>query len=119
MRKLSGLITKATIGALSFAAMASNVLATGYSYNYSTSSGDDAAAAGVGIFVIVLNICLILFICVTLIFNIWMLVDVIQRTEVELPNKTMWLVLILLIPLVPAIIYFFSVRKKLGAPKKA
>ena len=51
-------------------------------------------------------------------FNVWMLVDVVKRTEAELPNKQMWMIL-LIVGLVigfggiVAIVYFLGPRKGL------
>ncbi len=121
MSKVSSLISKIAIAGVSFLSMASSALAYEYSYEYDM--GSDAAGGLMaflgGGFGLVVALCSVLLYCVSLIFNIWMIVDVIKRTEAELPNRTMWLILLILGLLftfggLVALIYFFSARKKLA-----
>jgi len=81
---------------------------------------DDGAAAGVfcGIYA-----CIGVFGIISLVFWIWMLVDLIGRQEYEFPNstgnsKTTWLIImfaswVIGLALVPAVIYYFMVFKKI------
>jgi hypothetical protein len=110
-------------GVLSATALfSSRVFGADYTYDYYTSSELDPAAGGLfgamGVGMIALYCCACLFALVWIGFSIWMLIDVIKRTDTELPNKTMWLVLILLVGGIPAIIYFFGPRKQMDAGKK-
>lgn len=120
MSKVSSLISKIAIASVGFLSMASSALAYEYNYEYELGSGEADAFAGLfaGGFALVW-VCVVLLACVFLAFNIWMIVDVIKRTEAELPNKNMWLIL-LIVGLVlgfggiVALVYFFSARKKLA-----
>jgi hypothetical protein len=134
MSKLSSLTTKLAIGGLSFLAMAGTVLAEDLTssdyYDYYTTSAD-AATAATGAAALFTGGFLILWICCALIgliffaLNIWMLIDVSKRTDAEVANRSLWLVLLIVgiflgFGGLVAIIYFFAVRKKLVAvtPKK-
>jgi hypothetical protein len=125
MKLSKDLIAKSAIAISAFSALATTVFAVtdysdGYSYTYDT-TGDPAAAAallgGFGIFGIIIPLCCGLIGLVLYAFNIWMIIDVLKRTEVELPNKTTWMVLLIvgfLMGFGPfvALFYFFGPRKK-------
>ncbi len=132
MKQATGLISKAAFGLMSVAALASSVLAAaddyGYSYSYGSDlSGSDAAAASgimaLGGLWIVFVCCMVILGIAGLAFNIWMIVDVLKRTEAEMPNRQTWMIL-LIVGLVlgfgalVALVYFFGPRKKLGPAKK-
>jgi len=46
----------------------------------------------------------------TLVFQIWMLVDAIQNPRLEGSQRVVWVLVILLLPCLGAIIYFFAGR---------
>lgn len=135
MNKIQSIATKATALAMSFGAIATSVLAEAYDYSdYSdyydayttTSTMSDAGAlaflGSMGVFGVILPLCCGLIGLVFLALNIWMLVDVIKRTETELPNRQTWLI-VLIVGLIlgfggiAALVYYFGPRKKF-APKK-
>lgn len=126
MKLSKDLIAKSAIAISAFSALATTAFAVSdYSYTYDLgtsaedSAGAAAALASMGIFGIVLPLCCGLIGLLFLAFNIWMLVDVLKRTEVELPNKTTWMVL-LIVGLVfgfgglVALFYYFGPRKRLA-----
>lgn len=120
MENAKNLISKIAISGLGFLSMASSALAYEYTYEYDLGSGGEVDAFA-GLFAggfTLLWVCIMLLGCVFLVFNVWMLVDVIKRTEAELPNRTLWLVLLIAGLLlgfggIVALVYFFSARKKL------
>lgn len=132
MKLSKDLIAKSSIAIAAFSAMASTVMAADYDslykYSYDLSNSDAAAGgiaamlAGLGVFGIILPLCCGLIGLVFLVFNIWMLVDVLKRTEVELPNKQMWMILLIVGLLlgfggIVALVYFFGPRKKFASKK--
>jgi len=133
MKLSKDLIAKSSIAIAAFTAMASTVMAADsldslYTYTYDLDNADAAAGgiaamlAGLGVFGIILPLCCGLIGLVFLVFNIWMLVDVLKRTEVELPNKQMWMILLIVGLLlgfggIVALVYFFGPRKKFAAKK--
>jgi|SRR3989304_8417547 len=87
------------------------------SFDYSTTTdiGPDAvagvAAVFGGFFLIMMVVLVVLGI-----FTIWMFIDAIIRNDNEYPNgngKIMWILLILFVGFIPAVIYFFVVKKKI------
>ncbi len=135
MNKIQSIATKASALVMSLGAIATSVMAEAYDYSdyydtYSTTSTlSDADAAGLsamlasmGVVGVILPMCICLIGVIFLAFNIWMLVDVVKRTEAELPNRQTWLI-VLIVGLVlgfggiAALVYFFGPRKKL-APLK-
>lgn len=84
-----------------------------------TSSAGKVAVAG---FAVVFIIIMLLFQVViwglaiaSLVFWIFMLIDVVQRENWENENdKTTWILVVVLAGAIGALIYYFSVRKKLG-----
>jgi hypothetical protein len=120
MSSIAKTLSKATVFVAGIAAFASTALAQ--SYTYSSTAGD-AAAGGIGLAMLGFWCCAGLFGLVLLGFNIWMAVDVLQRTEAEMPNRTMWLVLLIVgffasFGWIAALVYFFTEKKKLDAAKK-
>lgn len=122
MNKTKSLITKIALGGLGFLSMATSAMAYEYTYEYDMMDAGAADAAGLAIFggFGLLWVCVFLLVCVFLAFNIWMLVDVIKRTEAELPNKNTWMILMIAGLVfgfggIVALVYFFSARKNLKA----
>lgn len=118
MKLSKDLVAKSAIAITVFSALATTVVAV------SSTSGDlDPATAGiVGMTALTLPIiifcCSMLIVIPLLVMNIWMLVDVLKRTEVELPNKTMWMVLLIIglftgLGGIVALVYYFGPKKKL------
>jgi hypothetical protein len=111
-------LTAASVAALSLAPIAAN--AQTYSTTYTTSTADTAAGAGLAIgsmiFLGILSIVgLVLFI-----FWILMLVDVFKRTNWKQPNdKTIWIVVVILLGYLGAIIYYFAVKRSLDKASKS
>ena len=117
-------ITKASLALGSFAMMTSSALAaTTYDYMYDL---DDAAAGSAflgltGVWFVVVC-CAALIGLLFLVLTIWMLVDVIKRTDAELPNRQTYMILLIVGLLfgfgwIVALVYFFGPRKKLAKPK--
>jgi len=127
MKLSKDLIAKSTIAIAAFSALATTVMAvtTSYddlTYTYDMTSADaaglSAMLASLGIFGVIIPLCCGLIGLIFLVFNIWMLVDVLKRTEVELPSKTMWMVLLIIGLLtglggIVALVYYFGPKKKL------
>lgn len=81
-----------------------------YDYNYdSTSGAGDAAAAafGVGFLAFAFVMGLIGLACT--IFVIWMIIDAARR---NFDQKVMWILLMVFLGFIPAVIYFFMIKKK-------
>jgi len=128
MKIPGGILAKSAVVLTTIAALSTTVLAAvdDYSYSYSTASDLDPvfggliASLGVGFYIIAC--CMGLIGLLFVVFNIWMIIDVLKRTEVELPNKTMWMVLLIVGLLmsfgwIPSLIYFFGPRKSMNAGK--
>lgn len=127
MKLSKDLIAKSTIAIAAFSALATTVMAvtTSYddlTYTYDMTSADaaglSAMLASLGIFGVIIPLCCGLIGLIFLVFNIWMLVDVLKRTEVELPSKTMWMILLIIGLLtglggIVALVYYFGPKKKL------
>lgn len=131
MNKATSLISKIALGSIAFLSSGAAVLAESYedlfetysTSDYSTSSDALSGAMGTlfaggfGVFGILI-ICGILIGCVLFVFNVWMLIDVFKRTEAQLPNRTLWIVLLIAGLLlgfggIAAVVYYFSEKKKL------
>ncbi|PIR48096.1 hypothetical protein COV06_00495 [Candidatus Uhrbacteria bacterium CG10_big_fil_rev_8_21_14_0_10_50_16] len=69
----------------------------------------DFSGAVVGVFFAIVAVGLLF-----MAFWIWMLVDVLKR---DIPDKTLWVVLIVFTNWIGAFIYFFVVRKKYSMKK--
>ena len=123
MKIARSILAKSAIALSAFAALSTVVSAAvdDYTYTYSTTgldTGFGAAIASMGVFVWVIACCGGLIGLILIVMNIWMLIDVLKRTESELPNKTTWMILLIIGLLVgfgwiPALIYFFGPRKSL------
>lgn len=115
MNKLSTIATRI---AISLGALASSVLAASYDYEYSYGDGDPSGLglAFSGIAWIV-NCCMCIFLLLGFALWVWMLMDVIKRTETELPDKTTWILIVVLLGPLGAIIYFFAKRRELAKKK--
>lgn len=105
-----------TVGA-SLLAFSTKVAA--YSYEYSSSDDGGALACLSGLSCIIW-IPMALIGLVFFILNVWMIIDVLGRDEKVLPNKTMWLVLLIVgffvgFGGIVAIYYYFARKKKLDA----
>lgn len=87
--------------------------------------GDAAgAAAGLGFGLFGLFCMALYFIVVLagLVFWIMMIVDVAKREESQFPNstgnsKTIWLIVVILLGVIGAIVYYFAVKRKAPLPK--
>lgn len=83
-----------------------------YYNDYYYDSGTSMMAGGVA---------LVLFLVFGLIglvltaFVIWMIVDAARR---PMENKALWIILMVIFGFIPAVIYFFMVKRKLGPIKK-
>jgi len=91
-------------------------------FDYSaTTEMDPNAAAGIaaafgGFFLIMMIVLVVLGV-----FTIWMFIDAIIRNDNEYPNgngKIMWILLIIFVGFIPAVIYFFVVKKKIPRGSK-
>jgi len=130
MKIAKSILAKSAVAISAIAGFTSSVFAASdpYTYTYSTSSdlspAGAAAITSLGIIPLVLGCCGAIIGLALLILNIWMLIDVLKRTEAELPNKTMYMVLLIVGLLmgfgwIPALVYFFGPRKKFTASAKA
>lgn len=72
---------------------------------------EQKSLTGIFIFIIVL----IVFVLVLGVFWIWMLIDCIKR---EFDNKALWIIIIVLIGVLGAIIYYFAIKRP-NATKQA
>ena len=125
-------LIKAGVALAGFSALAGTAIAASsdlYDYTYGYTTAADVAGlggilAGLGIFGVILPICCGLVIFVLAIFNIWMFVDVLNKTEAQLPNRTMWIVLLAVgffmagLGGIAGLVYFFGPRKKINSGKK-
>ncbi len=89
---------------------------------HAASGSTGAVGAGVAVFFILIIIVFQLVIwglvIAGLVFWIFMLVDVVQRENWEHENdKTTWILVVVLAGAIGALIYYFTVRKKLGPAK--
>jgi hypothetical protein len=80
-----------------------------YTYDYGADAGATAVAGGMGIFMIVVWCCAALFGIVNLVVWVMSLIHCIQHAPDD--QKTLWLILIILVPF-GAWIYFFTKRKQ-------
>jgi TctA family transporter len=97
-------------------------IGTAQASSTSEAAAGSAAAGFVGLFFIVF-VLLQMFIwglaIASLVFWIFMLVDVVQRTNWENEqDKTTWVLIVVLAGIIGALIYYFSIRKKLGPANK-
>jgi uncharacterized BrkB/YihY/UPF0761 family membrane protein len=127
MKQAKSLITKAAFGLGAAAVLAGSVFAAASdTYTYDYSGADSAAAGGImafGVGVWILVCCVLLISIVFLVFNIMMIMDVMKRTEAEMPNKQTWMILLIVGLLfgfgpIVTLIYYFGPKKKLGPVKK-
>lgn len=85
---------------------------------------DDAVGAGMGAFMCVCYALAFIVSIGLLIFTIMMIMDVSKRDEKVLPNKTMWLVLMIVgwviggFGWIVALVYYFTRKKKMDAMGK-
>jgi len=118
MNKAMSLISKAGV-ALSVAGLfAGKVLAATLDTTYDYSTVDSGAAAATGGIMIVVWCCAMIIGLICLAFWIWMIVDVVKRTEAELPDKTMWIILVILLGTIGALVYYFVKKRPLDHGKK-
>lgn len=118
MNIFSKLTAKITTAVLGLGALASSVMAASYDYYYDSYSTDDAGIGAIfaGANIIILC-CYCLFLLVAASIWIWMLIDVLKRTETELPDKTTWILIVILLGPLGAVIYFFAKRRELNKKK--
>ncbi len=106
-------------------ALALPVIARAEDYNYdygtTTTTTNGAAAAGIVGFSLIFFLLWFAFCIFALVYWILMLIDVIKRTNWENESdKTLWLLVVILLGILGAIVYRFVVVSKLGkagAPK--
>ena len=91
-----------------------SVFKGGYDYYYDSSAGD-ALGAGVGGVMLLVYCCMCLILALSLALWVWMLIDVLKRTEAELPDKTTWIIIIVLLGGLGALVYYFSKKRALDA----
>lgn len=116
MRALISRVAGAVAGASLFLSSATAVLAQAeyeYEYEFDTTAADEAAAGMLGAFGLIW-VCAMLLGLVCFAFRIWMLIHAIQNAPDD--KKTLWIVLILLVPLTDWV-YFFTKKKEWSSPK--
>lgn len=91
---------------------------------HAASSAGDVVAAGFAVvfilFIIVFQLVIWGLAIAGLVFWIFMLIDVVQRENWEHENdKTTWILVVVLAGAIGALIYYFSVRRKLGPANKS
>jgi hypothetical protein len=121
MNKAMSLISKAGVALSVAGLLAGRVLAATLdtTYDYSTlDPGATAVATGFSGIMIVVWCCVMIIGLVGLAFWIWMIVDVVKRTEAELPDKTMWIILVILLGVIGALVYYFVKKRPLDHGKK-
>lgn len=122
MNKTMSLISKAGLALSTIGLMAGKVLAATYDYEYDFGTMDtgaaDAAVAGFSGIMIVVWCCVAIIGIAFLALWVWMLIDVIKRTEAELPDKTMWIIIIILLGSLGALVYYFVKKRPLDKGKK-
>ena len=109
-------LTKTALALGSLASLAPiAALAQDYDYSYSTTDGASAAAgAGLGIGILIIWGIMMIVGIFLLIFWILMLVDAFKRTNwKQESDKTLWIVLIIVLGYIGAIIYYFAVKRAL------
>jgi len=95
-----------------FAPMAAH--AATYTSDYSADTASTGAAAGIGIFFVIWIIVWLAIWGFCLVFWILMLIDVIKRTNwKQESDKTLWLILVILLGVLGAVIYYFAVKRDL------
>lgn len=94
-----------------------------YSSDVSSNAASSAVAGTlVGGFVLIGIIWFVFFVVAVLLFIFWifMLIDVFKRTNwKDESDKTLWILLVILLNGLGAIIYYFAVKRVLDAPKKS
>jgi hypothetical protein len=128
MTKITKFLTAALLGLGSlFAAVPAYAESFDYDYDFETLTNSDANAlagtsaayAGLGVFIWVL-ICFGTVVGLALlVWTIMMIVDVAKRKDYE--NQTLWLILLIAglllgFAIITTPLYYFMVKKKLGAP---
>jgi len=117
MRKLSKLAAAGLTSAAAFLATVSHALAQSTDYLYDTAFNTAyTVGSGLSVAFIVLYCCLAIVGLAYLVFTIIMIVDAAKRTDEQLPNKVLWILVMLFVPL-GTVVYFFAVKKKLDAGK--
>ncbi|MBA3678754.1 PLDc N-terminal domain-containing protein [Candidatus Saccharibacteria bacterium] len=85
-----------------------------YTSDYSADTASTGAAAGVGIFLIIWMLFWLAISIFFLVFWILMLMDVVKRTNwKQESDKTLWLILVILLGGLGAVIYYFAVKREL------
>jgi len=97
-----------------------NVSATSYSYDYDYGAGDAFGSMACLGGNLIVTICSCIFSLAITAFNVWMIIDVVQRDEKVLPGKIKWLLVVLLVPFGSVVYYFMRKRPmdKMGKPVK-
>ena len=115
MSTISKTLSKATLFVAGFSALATTAMAQ-------SSASADAAGGFIGLMMIGVWCCAGIFGLAAVAFNIWMIVDVLQRTEATMPNRTMWMILLIVglfvgFGFIAALVYYFTEKKKLDGGK--
>lgn len=119
MGKFQNLAIKASTIVGSLGALVSQVAAYDSTYDMYTSTADTGALAGLAAVNIIVLCCSGVIALLSLALWVWMLIDVLKRTEAELPDKTTWIIVVVLLGGLGALIYFFAKRRELVAKEKA
>lgn len=116
-------LTKLTAAAGAFGALAPMAAhAADYSSDYSSTGTSTAAAGGVAAVAIIFLLLYFAIIIFAIVIWIVMLIDAIKRTNWKSESdKTLWIVLIIILGAIGAIIYYFAVKRPLdkAAPAAA
>jgi len=117
MRKLVKITAAAGTILSSLGLLASKVAAQyEYDWDYDYDTADSAFGSLCCFGNIFVMICGGLLVLVLGAFNLWMLIDVIQRDEKVLPGKIKWILVILLVPF-GSVAYYFMRKKTMDAMK--
>jgi len=98
-----------------------SVSATYYSSSYDSGAGDALGSMACLGGNLIVTICSCVFGLAMTAFNVWMIIDVVQRDEKVLPGKIKWLLVVLLVPFGSVAYYFMRKRTMdaMGKPTKA
>lgn len=115
MRKLAKISAAAGTVLSSASLLVTKVAAQDWDWSYSSADAGLSSAFCFGNMIV--TICCGLLGLVMLAFNIWMLIDVVQRDEKILPGKVKWLLVILFVPF-GSVAYYFMRKKKMDEMSK-
>ncbi len=121
MRKLAKYAVSAATAVGSLLLGVTNVSATSYSYDFDSGIGDSFGSMACLGGNLIVTICSCVFSLAITAFNVWMIIDIVQRDEKVLPGKIKWLLVALLVPFGSVVYYFMRKRPMdaMGKPAKA